>query len=65
MLKGEVEFDAANEESSAFDTAKPWLGAPPDVVYNAGVPPELFDFIIIDECQPGSAMSRSTYLLAR
>jgi type I restriction enzyme R subunit len=50
MLKGDAEFDAANEESSAFDTAKPWKGAPPDVVYNAGIPPEFFDFVIVDEC---------------
>jgi type I restriction enzyme, R subunit len=50
MLKGEPEFDADNEEGSAFDTAKPWQGAPPDVVYNAGIPPEFFDFIIVDEC---------------
>jgi len=50
MLKGEVEFDAGNEEGSAFDTAEPWQGAPPDVVYNAGIPPEFFDFIIVDEC---------------
>jgi type I restriction enzyme R subunit len=50
MLKGEAEFDAGNEEGSAFDTAKPWQGAPPDVVYNAGIPPEFFDFVIVDEC---------------
>ena len=50
MLKGEREFDAANEEGSVFDTAKPWQGAPPDVVYDAGIPPEFFDFIIVDEC---------------
>ena len=25
-------------------------GRPPDVVYNAGIPPEFFDFIIVDEC---------------
>jgi type I restriction enzyme, R subunit len=50
MLKGEAEFDAGNEEGSAFDTAKPWQGAPPSVVYNAGIPPEFFDFIIVDEC---------------
>ena len=50
MLKGEAEFDADNEEDSAFDTAGPWQGAPPDVVYNAGIPPEFFDFIIVDEC---------------
>ena len=50
MLKGDVEFDEANEEGSAFDTAKPWRGEPPDVAYNAGIPPEFFDFIIVDEC---------------
>ena len=50
MLKGETEFDAGNEEGSAFDTAKPWQGEPPDVVYNAGIPPEFFDFIVVDEC---------------
>ena len=50
MLKGEAEFDAGNEEGSAFDTAKPWQGAPPDVVYSAGIPPEFFDFIVVDEC---------------
>ena len=50
MLKGEAEFDAGNEEGSGFDTAKPWQGEPPDVVYNSGIPPEFFDFIIVDEC---------------
>jgi type I restriction enzyme R subunit len=50
MLKGETEFDAGNEEGSAFDSAKPWQGEPPDVVYNPGIPPEFFDFIIVDEC---------------
>jgi hypothetical protein len=40
MLKGETEFDAGNEEGSAFDTARPWQGEPPDVGYNAGIPPE-------------------------
>jgi type I restriction enzyme R subunit len=50
MLKGEAEFDPGNEEGSAFDSAKPWQGEPPDVVYNSGVPPEFFDFIIVDEC---------------
>ncbi len=50
MLKGETEFDAGNEEGSAFDSAKPWQGEPPEVVYNAGIPPEFFDFIIVDEC---------------
>jgi type I site-specific restriction endonuclease len=50
MLKGEPEFDAANEEGSSFDSAKPWQGEPPDVVYNSGIPPEFFDFIVVDEC---------------
>ena len=50
MLKEESEFDAGNEEGSAFDTARPWQGEPPDVVYNPGIPPEFFDFIIVDEC---------------
>ena len=50
MLKGDREFDAENEEGSAFDSAKPWQGEPPDVVYNTGIPPEFFDFIVIDEC---------------
>ena len=48
--EGRAEFDAGNEEGSAFDSAKPWQGEPPDVVYNAGIPPEFFDFIIVDEC---------------
>ncbi len=50
MLKGEGDFDAGNEEGSAFDTARPWNGEPPDVAYHAGIPPEFFDFIIVDEC---------------
>jgi len=50
MLKEDPEFDAENEEGSAFDSAKPWQGDPPEVVYNAGIPPEFFDFIVIDEC---------------
>lgn len=50
MLRGDVEFDAGNEEASAFDSARPWHGEPPDVVYNAAIPPEFFDFIIVDEC---------------
>ena len=49
MLKGEIEYDAGNEDDSAFDAA-PWRGEPPEVVYNAAIPPEFFDFIVIDEC---------------
>ncbi len=50
MLKGEAEFDAGNEEGSGFDSAKPWQGEPPQVVYDPVMPPEYFDFIIVDEC---------------
>jgi type I restriction enzyme R subunit len=50
MLKGDTDFDNENEEGSSFDTAKPWKGEPPDVVYNAGIAPEFFDFVIVDEC---------------
>lgn len=50
MLKGEPDFDAESEEGSGFDSAKPWKGEPPDVVYNAGIPPEFFDVVIVDEC---------------
>ena len=50
MLKGEADFQAEDEEGSSFDSARPWQGAPPEVVYNPGIPPEFFDFIIVDEC---------------
>jgi type I restriction enzyme R subunit len=50
MLKGDTEFDAGNEEGSSFDSAKSWQGEPPEVAYNEGIPPEFFDFIIVDEC---------------
>ncbi|HTQ40730.1 MAG TPA: DEAD/DEAH box helicase family protein [Pirellulales bacterium] len=50
MLKGETEFDPENEEGSGFDTSQAWRGDPPDVVYNSAIPPEFFDFIVVDEC---------------
>jgi|CXWL01.1.fsa_nt_gi type I restriction enzyme R subunit len=50
MLQGEEDFDPGNEEGSAFDSVKPWRGEPPAVRYNAGIPPEFFDFVIVDEC---------------
>ncbi len=50
ILKGDPEFDPENEVGSAFDTARPWNGPPPQVEYNEGLPPEFFDFIVIDEC---------------
>ena len=48
MLKGEAEYDADNEGKSAFDA--PWQGEPPKVAYNPAIPPEFFDFVVIDEC---------------
>src|SRR6267378_4667949 len=50
MSQWEVEYDTENEEGSGFDSAKPWKGEPPDVVYNGSIPPEFFDFVVIDEC---------------
>ncbi|GMV26428.1 MAG: DEAD/DEAH box helicase [Phycisphaerae bacterium] len=50
ILKGEVEFDEGNEEASMFEAASSLLKEPLPVVYNAQIPPEFFDFIIVDEC---------------
>lgn len=50
MLKGDPDLDPASEEGSAFDTARPWQGEPPAVAYNAALPPETFDVIVVDEC---------------
>jgi type I restriction enzyme R subunit len=50
MLKGEEEYDESNEETSMFESASPLFKEPLPVVYNAKVPIETFDFIVIDEC---------------
>ncbi len=51
MLRGDAEYDPGNEEDSAFASpAATWQGAPPEVAYTAAVPPEFFDFVIVDEC---------------
>ena len=50
MLKGDAEYDSGNEEDSAFDSPPSWYDKPPDVEYNLSMPPEFFDFIIVDEC---------------
>ncbi len=51
MLKGDPEFDPSNEEGSSFDSERPpWQGEPPSVAYNKAIPPEFFDFIVVDEC---------------
>jgi len=60
MLKGEPACDQEDEEHSLFETADPALPQEPlPVVYNAGIPPEYFDVIVIDECH------RSIYSLWR
>ena len=50
MLKGDAEYDSGNEEDSAFDSPPSWRDEPPDVEYNPSIPPEYFDFIVVDEC---------------
>ncbi|MDB5243926.1 MAG: type site-specific deoxyribonuclease [Spirosoma sp.] len=47
ILKGE-ELDEAAEEESLNEINQP--DQPVDIAYNPQVPPETFDFIIIDEC---------------
>lgn len=60
ILKGEPEFDEANEEESAFDGhGAALVREPPPVVYSPHIPPEFFDVVIIDECH------RSIYSLWR
>ena len=59
MLKGEEEFDEANEEGSMFEAYAPLVKEPVPVAYSPSVPIETFDFIIIDECH------RSIYNLWR
>lgn len=58
MLRGEAEFDEANEEASPFDTGGA-AGRPFDVAYNKAIPPEFFDVVFVDECH------RSIYSLWR
>ncbi len=50
MLKGEEEFDEANEETSLFETAPSLVKEPLPVVYNPKIPIEAFDVIVVDEC---------------
>jgi type I restriction enzyme R subunit len=59
MLKGEAEFDEANEEGSMYETMASLLKGPVPVEYNPRVPIETFDFIVADECH------RSIYNLWR
>ncbi len=50
MLKGEEDYEEANEEASLFESASPLLRTPVPVAYNSKVPIETFDVIVIDEC---------------
>ena len=59
MLKGEPELDPEQEEVSAFEREDDLPKEPLPVVYNAAIPPEYFDVIVVDECH------RSIYSLWR
>ena len=59
MLKGDEELDTELEDGSQFGLEGDELSEPPPVAYNAAIPPEYFDVIIIDECH------RSIYSLWR
>ena len=48
MLRGEADYDSANEDVSAYELGA--LGKPATVEYNRDLPPEFFDFIVTDEC---------------
>jgi type I restriction enzyme, R subunit len=60
MLRGEAEFDPANEEVSLWEAESALAEQPQkEVRYNARIPIEYYDFIITDECH------RSIYNLWR
>ncbi len=50
MLKGEDDFKEENEEGSLFETESSLFKEPLPVIYNAKIPIEAFDFIVVDEC---------------
>jgi type I restriction enzyme R subunit len=50
ILKGEAEYAEENEEQSMFESGRALTKEPLPVVYNAALPIETFDFIVIDEC---------------
>jgi type I restriction enzyme R subunit len=47
ILKGDADLDPELDEQSAFEMVS---AAPVEVAYNAVLPPDAFDVIIIDEC---------------
>ncbi|RZK26288.1 MAG: restriction endonuclease subunit R, partial [Hymenobacter sp.] len=51
MLRGEAEYAAENEEHSGFEHETAAAAVRPrEVAYNAALPPETYDFVVIDEC---------------
>ena len=50
ILKGEEDFAEENEDGSMYESENSLVKEPLPVVYNAAVPPEMFDFIVVDEC---------------
>ena len=50
ILKGDPEYDPVNEDESLFESARPPRSKPIPVEYTRDLPPETFDFIVIDEC---------------
>lgn len=59
MLKGEPDFDPSLEEESQFESDADTILEPLPVVYNAALPLEFFDVVVIDE------VHRSIYTLWR
>lgn len=59
MLKGEADYEEANEEGSLYETEGALPKKPVEVEYNPNVPIETFDVIVVDECH------RSIYNLWR
>jgi type I restriction enzyme R subunit len=50
ILKGEPEDAPVEEDTSSHENAPPPTKAPLEVVYNPAIPPEFFDFVVVDEC---------------
>ena len=50
MLRGEAEFDSSLEAQSMAHLAAVFGDRPREVAYSDYLPPETFDFIVIDEC---------------
>ena len=59
MLRGEQDFDEANEEGSMYESLAGLVKEAVPVEYNPHIPVETFDFIVADECH------RSIYNLWR